>query len=360
MFMSPTGVIVAKPEEFTYSWPRRAETDTPLRRLDMKLGSRRMSLWLKLECFNPTGSVKFRTALALLRALDHQRPLVPGTTVVESTSGNLGLALAHLCAELDCHFVAVVDPRLPSHLCRAMSSAGAEVITVHDLDERGGYLLSRLRTVREMCESRGTRWTNQYGAPANPHVHRDMTGVEIVRQTGGLLDALFVAVSTGGTLAGISERLRADAPGARLVAVDVAGSHAIAPDGHSPQLLTGIGATRASSFLRPHHYDDFARVSEVEAIALCRILAEDTGLALGGSSGAVLSAFVADARRRLRPFRCPVLLCPDGAIRYRDTVYSDRWLKSKARLGAVTAAMASSRRAGLEFALAKEERDVSP
>lgn len=335
------------------SWLRQASTRTPLRRVTARTGGRSSSGWLKLEMANPTGSVKFRTALSLLGTLDRAEPLVPGGTIVESTSGNLGLALAHLSSELGFRYVAVVDPKLPSATRHAMEAAGAEIVTVTVPDEQGGYLLARLRTVGELCAGSPTaRWANQYGSPANPLVHREVTGPELVDQTGGRLDLVAVAVSTGGTLAGIGDCVRRAVPAARILAVDVAGSLATSGSAGEPYLLTGIGATRRSFFLRPRHYDRIVHVRDIDAIAACRMLEQDTGLALGGSAGAVLAACLPElAGRSGPPPRLPVMLCPDGGAKYADTLYDDLWLDLRGSLGAVRAAMAEARGRGLRFDL---------
>jgi 2,3-diaminopropionate biosynthesis protein SbnA len=333
-------------------WLRNAHTSSPLQQVNIHRGSRVQSVWLKLEMFNPCGSVKYRTALSLLRVLDRDCPLVPGTTIVESTSGNLGIALAQLSAQRGCRFIAVVDPKLPAAAHAAIAAAGAEVITVQEQDEHHGYLLTRLRLVRELCSaSPSVRWANQYESNANPAVHRDVTGPELVNQTRGRLDMLAMAVSTGGTLAGVSEHVRRAVPTARILAVDVAGSVALS-GASRPHLLTGIGASRKSSFLRPRHYDQAVHVRDIEALAACRLLEQDTGLVLGGSSGAVLAAFLADLAQRAAPPRFPVLLCPDGGpVKYADTIYSDNWLAGHGALGVVNATIARARRECLRFSL---------
>jgi cysteine synthase A len=319
------------------SWLERARTSSPLRRLDIHVGASKQTAWLKLEMYNPTGSIKYRTALSLIQALDEASPLTRGSTIIESTSGNLGLALTQLSAEIGCHYIAVVDPRLPRTTAEAMRAAGAEVIMVDRRDEHSGYLLERLRTVQELCAaSLSMRWANQYDGRANPAVHRDVTGPEVVDQTGGQLDMVVVPVSTGGTLAGISEYVRRVAPSARIVAVDAAGSVATAGVSHA-HLLTGIGATRPSSFLQTRHYDQVARVADIEAFAACRLLARQTGLMVGGSSGASVAAFLAETQRLAPAPRLPVLFCPDGGANYLDTIYSDKWLSSRGVLDAVNA-----------------------
>jgi len=341
-------------------WLKRAHTGSPLRELRIHRGSHRQSAWLKLEMVNPTGSVKYRTALSLLRKLDEDRPLTTGTTIVESTSGNLGLALAQLSAEIGCRYVAVVDPKVPLLTREAIVATGAEIVTVDERDEHGGFLLARLRKVRELCEtSSSARWVNQYESAANPAVHRDVTGPELARQTYEHLDMVVVAVSTGGTLAGISEHLRGTGRPLRVLAVDVAGSLALDTTGTGrPHLLNGIGAGRRSSFLRPHHYDQVVRVRDKEAIAFCLLLEQDTGLALGGSSGAVLAAFVADLQHHPAPPRLPVLFCPDGGRAYSNTLYTNSWLVEQDAFGAILAVMGEARRRGLRFELGEETNDV--
>ncbi|MEO3928565.1 cysteine synthase family protein [Micromonosporaceae bacterium B7E4] len=334
-----------------------ARTNTPLRPLRVGLGSGFRRLWLKLEMGNPTGSVKYRTALGLLATLDVERPLLPGSRVVESTSGNLGLALAHVLGGLDCQLVAVVDPKVPPDTRAQLESMGAEVVAIHERDDHGGYLLTRLAKVRQLCRADpDLRWTNQYQNPANPNVHRDTVADELVRQTGGSVDAVLVAVSTGGTLAGISDGLRSGAPAARIYAVDVRGS-VVTSDESGPHLLTGIGATRKSSFLRRAHYDAAVRVTDVEAFAYCRMLARDTGLALGGSSGAVLAAFVQaggapeGSGSGLAAARCAAAVMADGGANYRATFYDDGWLAAHGVLDGVRAAEAVARERGVRFDL---------
>jgi cysteine synthase len=221
-----------------------------------------------------------------------------------------------------CHLVAVLDPHAAPSTVRDLAAAGVEVVVVEERDESGGYLLTRLRTVQRLCaEHPHYRWVNQYESPANPLAHERSTGPEILAQGGSDLDAVYVAVSTGGTLAGVSRHVRAHAPHVRLVAVDAQGSLAIrgVP---GRRLLPGIGAGRPSSFLTPHAYDAVRRVSDTEAIALCRHLLASTGLKVGGSSGSVLAALLED----VGTVRAPLALFPDGGRRYADTLYDDGWL----------------------------------
>lgn len=327
----------------------RALTNTPLQAVLVHHGGVSQRLWLKLEHYNPTGSIKYRTAIGLLAALDAQRPLLPGTRVVESTSGNLGLALARVLSRLDCQLLAVIDPKVTASVQDTMVAEGAELVFVRERDEHGGYLLNRLAKVRELCRNDPElRWSDQYSNPANPIIHRDTIARELLDQTGGRVDAVFVAVSTGGTLVGVSEGLHARAPGVRIYAVDVHGSLVTSNVGR-PHLLTGVGATRKSSFLSRHHYHQALRVVDIEAFAYCRVLASDTSLAVGGSSGAVLAAFGRKLREGASTFRCPVAVMPDDDTSYRSTFYDDRWLAGRGVLDRVHAAEAQARGHGLSF-----------
>lgn len=324
-------------------------TYTKLAWIRVGLGSRSRSLGLKLEETNPTGSVKYRTAIGLLAALDAAEPLLPGTRVVESTSGNLGIALAALLSELGCRLVAVMDPKSPARVRELIRGYGGEIVEVDARDEHGGYLLTRLAAVRRLCnEDPSLRWPDQYSNPANPGIHRQTIAVELVEQTGGALDAVLVSVSTGGTLAGISDGLRSHNHPAAVYAIDAAGSLVTCDRAH-PHLLTGIGATRKSSFLQSRHYTSARPVQDVLAFTICRILMADTGLAVGGSGGAAIAAFVQalQTRDKMANHQCPVAIIADGGERYLSTIYDDGWLKSRGVYGRVTKLEASLRRAGL-------------
>jgi N-(2-amino-2-carboxyethyl)-L-glutamate synthase len=327
---------------------RATISPTPVSDIHVRLRGRSHRILLKFEQFNATGSVKDRTAAGLLIAMGWQSRLVPGTTVVESTSGNLGLALAHLLRLVDCRLIAVIDPKTPRETRAALDAAGAEVICVEEPDGHGGYLLTRLRMVARLCrDDPDRRWSDQYSNQASPWIHRRTTGPEITAQAGAGLDAVYVAVSTGGTLAGVSAHLREVEPAVRIVAVDSVGSLATGTTS-GRRLLTGIGSSQSSTFLGPGSYDQASAVADADAIAVCRLFREDTGIAVGGSSGCVLSACLRDLASDTPP-RTPLCLCADSGDKYASTVYDDAWL----RLGGIEADVARSvermRRAGLTF-----------
>ncbi|MEO3855333.1 pyridoxal-phosphate dependent enzyme [Acrocarpospora sp. B8E8] len=327
-----------------------AITGTPVVRLDISLRGRAHGVLLKLESGNPTGSIKDRTAAGLLMALDRERPLTPGTVVVESTSGNLGLGLARLLAALGCRFIAVLDPGTPRATRQRLIATGAELHEVHEPDGYGGYLLTRLRAVdRLLADNPHYRWTDQYGNPANPRIHERTTGPEIAAQGGPGLDAVYIAVSTGGTLSGVAAHLHALDRGVRVVAVDAEGSLATGP-ATGPRLINGLGASRRSAFLPPGTYDRAYRVPDPEAVAVCRLFRADTGVALGGSSGSVVAACLRDLTAPGAPRR-PLCLCADTGLTYADTVYDDGWLARHRLTAAVAEAAARLRGDGVRFHL---------
>ncbi|MBB6040037.1 pyridoxal-phosphate dependent enzyme [Phytomonospora endophytica] len=274
---------------------------------------------LKLEAENPWGSIKDRTARSLLDELEKSAPLEPGAMIVESSSGNAGVALAALSRQRGYRFTAVVDPRTSPANIQNMKKYGALVDIVTDPDEYGGYLLTRLKRVEELVKERGYHWTDQYSSPANPEVHYRETGPELWSQAGDDCDAVFVAVSTGGTLAGVARYLRELDRPPHIEAVDVVGS-VIFGGASAPRRLVGIGSSRKSDFLTPHHYDGHTLVEDVDAVGHCRALSAGTGIRVGGSSGAVLAAATRFLRRHpdTRSIAC---LCPDGGDRYLDSIY---------------------------------------
>jgi N-(2-amino-2-carboxyethyl)-L-glutamate synthase len=298
---------------------------TPLVSVRFRVAGKWRTVWLKLEGRNPTGSSKDRAALALLTDLEARGRLAPGCTVIESTSGNLGVGLAFMCRERGHPFVAVIDPKTTPENRAKMESFGAIVDLVQEADEMGGYLLSRLRRVKALCDA-STRyvWSDQYGNPAHPECHYRTTAPEIHERMIGGVPAIFVAVSTGGTLAGIGRYFRERSPATRVVAVDAHGSVVFGGPPH-PRKLTGIGSARPSSFIRREHYDAHTLVTDTEAFAMCRALHRAVGLRVGGSSGAVLAACVehllADAQ-----LTEAVCVCPDDGENYRSTIFDDAWL----------------------------------
>jgi N-(2-amino-2-carboxyethyl)-L-glutamate synthase len=301
--------------------------NTPLIPIELRIHNRNRTVWLKLEGHNPGGSCKDRTALSLITSLEQNKGLGEGSVVVESTSGNLGIALSWICNAKGYKFIAVVDPKLTLENKQRLQRLGAQLEVVDRADCTGGYLITRLERVQELLAVSGKyQWTNQYGNPANPLVHYRTTGPEIYEQSQGKADAVFVPVSTGGTLAGIGCFFREKKPSTQIIGVDAVGSM-VFTNTPARRHLTGIGSSRKSEFLTPNLYDHHRLVSDGRAIAFCRLLDRVYGLKLGGSSGATVAA-CAEYLTRFPDVQHPVCMCPDRGENYESSIYDESWTKA--------------------------------
>ncbi len=288
---------------------------TPLARARVTVGGQKHLILFKLEGFNAGGgSIKARTVRGLLDRAVGDGHLVPGMTVVESSSGNLGAALAIQGRARGLEIVIVADPKTTENNLAKIGLAGARIEMVTVPDASDSFLEKRLERVCELLEEiPGAAWLNQYASPSNPEVHFHTTGLEIVREAPEA-NAIFVACSTGGTAAGIAARVRAAGVKAEVVPVDVPGSHAVLR-GCGPRLLTGIGASRPSKFLHPDERARAQIVSDLEAIAACRILEAEADVSIGGSSGAAFVGALQWLQGRSQP-QTVVVLCADGGDNY--------------------------------------------
>lgn len=281
---------------------------------------------LKLENENPTSSLKARTGYGLIQDCEESGLLYPGSTVVESTSGNLGVALAFICKARGYSFIAVVDPKTTQENISRMKSLGASIELVDRPDAYNGYLLSRLARVRELCTQHESYiWTNQYANKANPWVHYRGTGPEIYRQMQKKVDVVFVPVSTGGTLTGIGRYLREVSPTTKIIAVDARGS-VIFGTPSAKRKLTGIGSSQLSNFITRDLYDRYMLVRDEEAFAFCHALTIKTGLKLGGSSGCVL--FACAQFLAVHAYETDIVcVCADSGENYNETIYNEAWIQ---------------------------------
>ena len=282
--------------------------------------TKRHDVFLKLEGLNVTGSIKIKTAVGLLEDLEKRGLANPSETViVESSSGNLGLALSLLCAVKGYKFICVTDPNANHSTVREMELYGAEVIVVSDRDSAGGFLGTRLKVIDNiLCSDPNAVWLNQYANVANKNVHAEQTGNEIAAEF-DKVDWLFVGTGTTGTLCGVSERLRQEFPSIKIVAVEPVGSVTF---GGKPgrRTIPGIGTSvrpKLADLLDP---DRVVEISEEETIDSCFAFVRDYHLLVGGSTGTVLAAV-----QRLAPEfsfgETIVAISPDLGERYLDTVY---------------------------------------
>ncbi|GAB3683899.1 2,3-diaminopropionate biosynthesis protein SbnA [Saccharopolyspora tripterygii] len=297
---------------------------TPLVRLRRCFPHSETEVLAKLEMLNPCGSMKDRPARYIVEQGVREGALAPGMRLVESTSGNLGVALAAAARMHGLSFTAVVDPNTSPTNLRLLELFGADVDMVTEPDEAGGYLHTRVRRAREYAEADpGVVWINQYANERNWRAYYDTLGAEILQQVDGPIDYLVAPVSTTGSLQGTARRLREANPDLRVVAVDAVGS-VIFGTPPAKRRIPGFGASRVPEIFKPEEIDDVIHVADPGSAAGCRRLVETEGLLAGGSSGAVISALGELLERLPDPARVVTWL-PDRGERYLDTVYDDAW-----------------------------------
>jgi len=289
----------------------------------------------KLELVNPSGSMKDRSAAYILERGLADGTITPASRLIESSSGNFGIALATAARVHGLEFTCVVDPKTTPANLRILLRLGAEVELVTDADEHGCFLGARLRRVAELCRERpGSVWVNQYANDGNWLAHYHGTAAEILADLDRPIDCLVVPVSTTGTILGLARRLRGAFPALHVVAVDAAGSVIFGGPAGSRH-VPGLGAGRRPEVLDPAQIDEVVWVSDRDAVAGCRALALSEGILAGGSSGAVVAAI-----ERLRPGWPAgwqvVTVLPDRGDRYLDQVYDDDWVARLPDTDAVT------------------------
>lgn len=300
--------------------------NTPLVKLEHIIKNAQFQLFAKLEMFNPGGSVKDRPALNMLRHAFQKGDIRSGTTVIESSSGNLGIGLAQACAFLDLHFVCVVDPKTTQQNINILKAYGAEVDVVTQPDPiTGEFLPARIKRVESLLASISNSFCcNQYANLNNARAHHQ-TMHEIVTSLNGKLDYLFCTTGSCGTLRGCSEYIRTNNLNIKIIAVDAKGS-AIFGDKPGKRLIPGHGAARVPELFQSGLENEHVHVSDLDCIMGCRHLLRREAILAGGSSGGVITAIEKKAHEIPNNATCVAILCDRGE-RYLDTVYSDDWVE---------------------------------
>jgi 2,3-diaminopropionate biosynthesis protein SbnA len=303
---------------------------TPMVRLGRLFAGSGRSVLGKLELMNPGGSIKDRPARYIIERGLREGTIRPGAHLVESTSGNLGVAIAMSARVYGLSFTCVVDPKITKTNLRILRQFGVHVEMVDEPDEDGGYLKTRIRRVKELVEDiPGAYWVNQYANELNWKAHYHGTGREIVEQSDGPIDYLIAAVSTTGSILGISRRVRESFPEVKVIAVDAVGS-VIFGARSGPRELPGIGASRVPELLEPEEIDDVVYVDDLESVQGCRELLAKEGIFAGGSSGSVIAATQKTVLDLPAGSRIVTVL-PDRGDRYLDTVYDEEWVEGLSR-----------------------------
>lgn len=300
--------------------------NTPLVQLQMpELSS--VNIFAKLEFYNPTGSVKDRAASHIIKKLLAKKEIDKDTTLIESSSGNFAIALSAYCKRDALKFIAVVDPCILSTNETLIKAFGAKMIKINVPDCNGGYLLNRIKKVNELVnEIDNSYWVNQYANPYNADAYYHTLGSEICRSLDNI-DYVFMGVSSGGTITGVSNKIKEKFPNAKVIAVDIHGSVIF---GHPPhkRYIPGIGSSMVPEILKKAKIDDVMMIDEISTIDMCHELLKKHYIFAGGSSG---SAFAAIKKyfsgKKLSRKVNVVTVFADRGERYTNTVYNQEWCR---------------------------------
>ena len=259
--------------------------DTPVVKLQ-RLAPAHVSLYVKVESFNPGGSVKDRLALAIVLDAERKGLLKPGDTIVEATSGNTGVALAMVAAARGYKFVATMTETFSVERRKLMRAYGAKVVLT-PAAERGTGMV---RKARELAEKHGWFWASQFANPANPAFHRNSTAAEILRDFAGKrLDYFVSGWGTGGTLTGVGEVLKVARPDTTIVATEPAGAALLKGGEWKPHKIQGWTPDFVPEVLNREVHDLLLSVADDDAIATSRRLAAEEGIFVGISAGATVA-----------------------------------------------------------------------
>ena len=281
------------------------------RQLD--LGAR---VLVKLESYNPGGSVKDRVARAMLDDAEASGRLAPGGTIVEPTSGNTGIGLASVAAARGYRVVIVMPETMSAERRALMRAYGAELVLTEGARGMAGAIEKANELVNEIP---GAILAGQFTNPANPAVHEATTGPEIWRDTEGNVDLFVAGVGTGGTITGVGRYLKRQNPAVRVVAVEPAASPVLSGGQAGPHPLQGIGAGFVPEILDTEIYDEILTATGEDACAAARLLGRSEGVLAGISSGAALWGALTLARRPENQGKTIVALLPDTGERYLST-----------------------------------------
>ena len=289
---------------------------TPLVRLRHVPDGAGAQIVAKLEFFNPAGSVKDRIAVSMIDAAEEAGLLNPGTTVVEPTSGNTGIALAMVCAARGYKCIFTMPETMSKERRMLLRGYGAELVLTPGPDGMGGAIAK----ATEIAKGEGDYFMpQQFENAANPAVHERTTAEEIWSDTDGGVDILVAGVGTGGTITGVGHVLKERKPGMQVIAVEPAASPVLSGGAKGPHPIQGIGAGFVPAILDTHVYDEVIAVENQDAFDVAHRMAHEEGLLVGISSGAATWAAVQVASRPENTGKLVVVIIPSFGARYLST-----------------------------------------
>jgi len=295
--------------------------NTPLVRLNAVDPGQAQELYAKLERFNPLGSVKERTALAMVEDAKERGVLPPGGILVEPTSGNTGIALAMVGAAKGYRVILTMPDSMSVERRRLLGALGAELILTPGAQGMPGAIEEANRICERIPEG---VILGQFGNPANPRIHERTTAREIWEDTDGAVDIVVSGIGTGGTITGIARFLKARRPSIKVVGVEPSDSPFLTAGRASTHDIQGIGAGFRPAVLELERLDDLVTVSGDDAARWMRHLARREGILCGISSGAALAAALRIARREESKDALIVVVLPDGGEKYlSDGMWED-------------------------------------
>lgn len=302
---------------------------TPIIKLDEVFSKKEygFDLYAKMECLNPGGSAKDRSATSMLLNAYEDGIINEETVVIESSSGNLGIALAQLCLLLKIKFICVIDPKTTEQNKKLLRAYGATLDYVSTPDKvTGEYLQARLNRVKELLkEIPNSYHPNQYANLYNPFGHKK-AAKEIFHELGDDIDFIFVAVSTCGTMRGYSEYIQEYNLKTKIIAVDAEGSVIFGGE-RKKRLIPGHGAAVVPALFHDDLAYECIKVTDTDCIKGCYRLLNSESIFAGGSTGAIISAIEKYHDKIPEGSKC-VFIVHDRGERYLDTVYSEEWVES--------------------------------
>lgn len=275
---------------------------------------------VKLEYFNPAGSVKDRAALQMITEAEENGTLKPGSAIIEPTSGNTGIGLASIAASRGYRAIFVMPETMSIERRKLLKGYGAEIV----LTEGAKGMKGAIEKAKELeQEIENAVILGQFVNTANPRAHEKTTGPEIWEDTQGQVDLFVAGVGTGGTITGTGAYLKSVNPSIEIVAMEPASSAVLSGENPGPHGLQGIGAGFVPDVLNTSVYDRISKVKEQEAYKASRLLAEKEGVLVGISSGAALSVALLEAGKEENRGKTIVALLPDTGERYLSTPLFD-------------------------------------
>lgn len=289
--------------------------ETPLVKLNRVVGDEEADVYLKLEFFNPGSSVKDRIAVSMIEAAEKEGKLKPGDTILEPTSGNTGIGLAMVAAAKGYRSILVMPDTMSIERRNLLRAYGAELVLTPGSEGMKGAIEKAYAIAEEHPEYFVPQ---QFKNEANVAIHRKTTGEEIMKQTGGKLDAFIAGIGTGGTITGVGQVIKERIPGVKIVAVEPSASPVLSGGKPGPHKIQGIGAGFVPEILDTDIYDQIITVGNDEAYHWSRRLAREEGILVGVSAGAAVAAALKVAKELGRGKKI-VAVIPDNGERYLST-----------------------------------------